>query len=1572
MKYFKLKFLLLFFTLAAALPPAWAETVTDVITVDGLADSYNGYTSFSGKTFSSSAVYAGICAKNKTAIQLNTSKTSGIITTASGGRAKSVKITFSSTNTKSVKVYGKNTPYNEANDLTDASTYGTVLYTIGNYYSGNTYEIEGDYSYIAVGPNSGAVYIDQIEIVWETEGGSTVEQVATPTFSVAGGNYTEAQNVEISCETAGASIYYTLDGSDPTAESTPYAGAITISQTTTLKAIAVKDGMDDSYVATATYTFPMIVTDLAQANRLAEGTEFVYNGYAVVTYVVDSEQYGNADVWIRDNLGNAAYLYRATPTGLAQGAVLTPGWSATRVDFKGLKELSNPAVQSTQTVEVKPELVTEITDGDVSKYVRLENVTEVAGWYDKFGTGSLEAGKTYNVEGIVGYYNSLQFWPTLIEEVTAPITELAITLDKTSGEFTVGDEVVVTVTVENAVGDCVVTYKINDGTEQDYDATTGIIIPNDQAGTVNLTVIAMDERMEPIEATGSYTFTAAPEPFDGCPAVITFKDAEDGKDSSAAFGSDFDAFTASISGDGAKYIESITSDKVYQGITGLKFSSSKQGGVLNLMLKDMGEGYWRTSKIIVNAKKWGSDNASMSVNGSDGVNLTDEWADYEFPMNSSVLNAVVIGAIKRMYVRSITIVHQCGEEPMPELSVALEPAEKTYTVGNEAKVMVNVENGNEDTMVTYKINGGADQDYDAATGIVLPNNKAMKYTVEVNATDGEREATATGTYSFTAAPAFDVTLTPNKEGNYTVGDEAVVTVAVDKYIGEEYIVTYTIGDSEEQIEYNAETGIVLPNDKAGDVTVKVYVTDGYDHEEKEYAATYHFDAAPAIVVTLTPASGNYYIGEQVTVTVATENTIGDYDVTYKIGEGEEFNYEDGIIITSDQEGTINLTVNVADGYHDGVATASGVYTFAPRPVVATPELSLVSGSYTGAQTLNLTCATDGATISYSTDGGETWTTGNTVNVDQDMNIIVKAEKDGMTASTTTAYYIIDIPAKLPTIEPLTGYYSIMNNGNGKYVNVAGRKTVTFAASPDKMAGTVIRVETNDKGQVQSLRSQGADLQGYANRAMKYVPEVVQLIVDKLHAEGDGNILGDEGLDAIMEKFNTSFDHHLYVEQAEGGYRLYGKTPSMQPVVDFYRENKAKVEAKLPQLEAFVNSAIDKVLDKTQGKGKSILQPFSLHDTWARMDGNLTEPVDEATTMEFYREVLNDKNHVWDFAYQTAMTYWERVKNHPRYEELKEKMGEMANNIDKIEQVRPDFKYYVVQKDGKIDYISQGNKDLNAARSLWTLTPRESFTVAVPADNLVNDKYVATLYTDFAYDLPAGVTAYKVTGVSPLGAATTEALTGTIPAQTPVLLKANAAGDLTLTLNTADGTAPADNLLVGGDYFIKQYGINTPQVEGAFNLVKELLGESVYNYCIEEYGHLLLKTAGTVNNKYLWGLSTSDLEQCTYGEDGDCEVRTLSTGDKGVGFYMTWTAPANQAFLASKEFNPITLTSKGDIDRDGDVDIDDLTALIDILMGADTPENNYDYEAADFDEDGSRQVSDISSLIDYLLVMNHNN
>ena len=83
-------------------------------------------------------------------------------------------------------------------------------------------------------------------------------KVATPTFSPAEGTYNEAQSVTISTTTEDATIYYTTDGSDPTTESNVYSEAISVTETTTIKAFAVKEGMTDSEIATATYTIKVI------------------------------------------------------------------------------------------------------------------------------------------------------------------------------------------------------------------------------------------------------------------------------------------------------------------------------------------------------------------------------------------------------------------------------------------------------------------------------------------------------------------------------------------------------------------------------------------------------------------------------------------------------------------------------------------------------------------------------------------------------------------------------------------------------------------------------------------------------------------------------------------------------------------------------------------------------------------------------------------------------------------------------------------------------------------------------------------------------------------------------------------------------------------------------------------------------------------------------------------------------------------------------------------------------------------------------------------------------------------
>ncbi len=85
----------------------------------------------------------------------------------------------------------------------------------------------------------------------------------TPTFSVASGNYTSTQTVSISDSTSEAAIYFTTDGTTPTANSTLYSSAITVSSTETLQAVAVAGGYSNSAIASVAYTINLSQAQVA-------------------------------------------------------------------------------------------------------------------------------------------------------------------------------------------------------------------------------------------------------------------------------------------------------------------------------------------------------------------------------------------------------------------------------------------------------------------------------------------------------------------------------------------------------------------------------------------------------------------------------------------------------------------------------------------------------------------------------------------------------------------------------------------------------------------------------------------------------------------------------------------------------------------------------------------------------------------------------------------------------------------------------------------------------------------------------------------------------------------------------------------------------------------------------------------------------------------------------------------------------------------------------------------------------------------------------------------------------------
>ena len=152
--------------------------------------------------------------------------------------------------------------------------------------------------------------IDNIKLT-VTTAGAGASTVATPFITPNGGSFLDSQEVSLSCATEGATIYYTTNGNNPTTSSTVYSAPFTIDATTTVKAFAVKSGMSNSAIASATFTkiIPMTVAEARAAIDAGTGTQDVYVT-GIVSGIVDawSTQYSNTDIDSLDQNGKSDSL----------------------------------------------------------------------------------------------------------------------------------------------------------------------------------------------------------------------------------------------------------------------------------------------------------------------------------------------------------------------------------------------------------------------------------------------------------------------------------------------------------------------------------------------------------------------------------------------------------------------------------------------------------------------------------------------------------------------------------------------------------------------------------------------------------------------------------------------------------------------------------------------------------------------------------------------------------------------------------------------------------------------------------------------------------------------------------------------------------------------------------------------------------------------------------------------------------------------------------------------------------------------------------------------------------------
>ena len=128
------------------------------------------------------------------------------------------------------------------------SDAGAINYNSVTWQSESTPAYNKDVAgiYIFTGSVSGTSLSVYVKIIVSAN-------VEAPIISPAACYFTTSKQIIITCATAGAIIRYTLDGSIPSSSSPQYSGPITITQTTSVKAIAIKQGLTDSNVVSAKY-----------------------------------------------------------------------------------------------------------------------------------------------------------------------------------------------------------------------------------------------------------------------------------------------------------------------------------------------------------------------------------------------------------------------------------------------------------------------------------------------------------------------------------------------------------------------------------------------------------------------------------------------------------------------------------------------------------------------------------------------------------------------------------------------------------------------------------------------------------------------------------------------------------------------------------------------------------------------------------------------------------------------------------------------------------------------------------------------------------------------------------------------------------------------------------------------------------------------------------------------------------------------------------------------------------------------------------------------------------------------
>ena len=841
--------------------------------------------------------------------------------------------------------------------------------------------------------------------------GDSNTNVSPVTFSPAAGSYTSSQNVTLSCETYGAKIYYSTDGSKPTKENgQEYKGEnITVNTNTTIKVIAYKD----KYANTSQATYTIIKTVEAptlshksgdynnnikiEISCATEGSKIYYTTDGTEPTSSSYEYTSPIDVNKNTNIKAIAYkdgLYSTIVEGMYSFHTATPEFSQGTTSFNGNLEISLNCTTVGATIYYT-------TNGT-------EPTTSSKRYIEPISISETTTVKAFAVKE--GYENSTV--ATAAYTKTRPV--LTPTLSPAGGTFSGS----ISVTISGEEGATI--YYTTDGTEPTKESALykeSIILSE----PTSIKAIADKTGMtESQVATGTYNFYLPAPTF----SVVsgTYNTVQNVEINCTAEGAKIYYTTDGTepTNSSTEYTTAVTIDKTKT----IKAIAVKEG--------------WGNSSIVeaeytlkVPAITYTPD-PSNQFDESVTVTLTCNGAtiyytiDSTDPTNASTLYTNSITVNKTTNIKAIAVRDGWENSDMIDLWY-----KKFITVGEP---VFNPDN-----------NDALDKTTAITITCTVPNKEDQVYTPTIYYTLDGSDPTTNGT-KYTGPISISGPTTIKAYGMVNdydnIANSPVITKKYDFKVALPTITaggsftsqqTVTIGCTTEgaSIYYTTDgsnpttstTGKTIASGSSINITknttVKaIAVKEGWISSDV-VEATYEFNVeSPSITPSCT-----FEGGESITISLSC-NTNGS--TIHYTTDGSDPTSESAICngkITLNETKTIKA-IACKEGWNSSQIVSA---TYTEKEIVHTPVLSLLPGSYTSTQNNTITCTTEGATIYYTTDGTEpttsskTITSGNTIEITQTTTVKAFAYKEGMTKSSiiseTYTFEVIE-----PTFNKTNGLY----------------------------------------------------------------------------------------------------------------------------------------------------------------------------------------------------------------------------------------------------------------------------------------------------------------------------------------------------------------------------------------------------------------------------------------------------------------------------------------------------------------------------------------------------------------------